>query len=129
MAISSADPAHVVDADAAMVAVHDSSPDIAGQLWLNHVFLPAGGQFGEKLVQFAVAVHRPGPDAGHQGMADLGPRADGVVIVPRSPRRQASDPVDFPGRGHVEAAHAGFDQRFDDPARRIRLHGVEDVGL
>ena len=36
---------------------------------------------------------------------------------------------DLGDRGGVKAGHARLDQGLDDPARRVRLNGVEDVGL
>lgn len=46
LTVASDDPAKIVDTDAALVAVHDATPDDAAELWFDHVMVPAGGQFG-----------------------------------------------------------------------------------
>ena len=134
MAISSADPAHVVDADAAMVAVHDSSPDIAGQLWLNHVFLPAGGQFGGIGGQFGGIGGQFGGIGGQFGgiggqFGGIGGQFGGIGGQFGGIGTQSE--FGIPGRGGRMPVHVGLrnpSEHVPEPARRPVV-AIVDSGL
>src|SRR5690606_21926224 len=97
-----------------------------------HDQVQVGGVAGgvEDLGQLVMAVEREGADAEVEIGAGDGPAAlhrmhEGQARVGADRTHQ----FDLGDGGHVEGGDARVDQGLDDPARRVRLHGIEDVSL
>ncbi|MNI60874.1 hypothetical protein D3C73_1161140 [compost metagenome] len=88
----------------------------------------AGGL--EDLVQLVMAVQHEGAHAviGIGGL-DRAAALDRVHEGQARVRADRTDQLDLGERGDVEGVDALFDQGLDDPARRVRLHRIEDVGF